>query len=61
MAKKQSTYRFKKGDKTHLGQIYDVQGLGGGDWWDHDRTDGEDGDNIIITRDIKIAVIVETP
>lgn len=61
MARKQKTHKFKKGDHIHLDQIYDIQGLGGGDWWESDGTEGEDGDNLIITKDIKITVIVETP
>lgn len=28
-------YKFRKGEVYHLDDIYLVQGLGGGDWWEH--------------------------
>ena len=53
------TYTFKKGQKLHLDTIYDIQALGNGDWWEtyDDGCEGwEDGDEIIITRDVKIVI-----
>ena len=69
MKRTQRTYKFKKGEALSLDQIYDIQGFGGGDWWE--RT-GEDlpsyakehdidlSETLICTRDIKIIVIVES-
>lgn len=62
------TYKFKKGQVIVLDTIYAIQGLGGGDWWektgrDVDQGDrwGKDlGDEIIITRDIEITIIVKS-
>lgn len=68
MSNKQ-VYRFRKGQITHLDHIYKIQGLAGGDWWE--KTGGDVsmpdymglgmGDEIIITRDIEITIIVATP
>ena len=50
---------FIKGQVLFLDDIYSVQGLGGGDWWDGKDFEGDD--NIIITRTIRIKVIVTSP
>jgi len=47
-------YTFKKGVKKHLDDIYNIQGIANGDWWDH--IDDNNGDDIIITRDITIII-----
>ena len=66
--KTKKVYSFKKGDKFCLDQIYDIQGLGGGDWWDHtgedlgynpSKFDLDLSEFLICTRDIKITIIVE--
>ena len=60
-------YIFKKGEKTHLDCIYEIQGLAGGKWWEHETIINKDSgikddesteinDNIYITRDIEITV-----
>ena len=64
MARAQKTYRFRLGDKFTLDYIYDIQGLGGGDWWE--KVDDGSGDIDLseecrCIRDTKITVIVETP
>jgi len=51
-------YKFKKGQKFHLDSIYSVQGLGGGDWWEHED-DCEYSDNVIITKTIEIKINVK--
>jgi len=28
------THKFKKGQELHLDEIYNIQALGGGDWWE---------------------------
>lgn len=63
MAKKEEVFRFKKGEILSLDKIYIIQGLGGGDWWE--KVDGENdyatdvGEEVIITRDIEIKIIVK--
>jgi len=54
-------YIYRKGEVRHLDDIYPVQGLDGGDWWDHCESERRfPGDMIIITRDIKISIEVTT-
>lgn len=60
------TYEFKRGQKLSLDDIYFVQGLAGGDWWDApdplDRPDGKDrSEEVTIKRSIRITIIIETP
>ena len=57
MRSSKKVYKFKAGQKLSLDDIYDIQGLGGGAWWEHiaDDMDGQ----IVITRDITITIIVE--
>ncbi len=56
-----TTYRFHKGEVTDLDGIYEIQGLGGGDWWSaSDPLDGGDcGEVVTITRDIEIKITVK--
>lgn len=55
--KSKAVYTFKKGQVLHLDQIYPIQGLCNGDWYDQD-VDGEDaGELVIINRDIIIEII----
>jgi hypothetical protein len=66
MTKKTETHIFKKNQIMQLDDIYTIQGLGGGDWWEKTGGDvsefdsiGNDiGDEIIITRNIKITITV---
>lgn len=52
-------HHFKKGQKIHLDSIYDIQGLGGGDWWERENNkDDFERDDLIITRNIKITIII---
>jgi hypothetical protein len=56
------THKFKKGQKLHLDQIYEFQGIGDstvGKWWMPD--DGDCGDEITVTQDIKITITIEAP
>jgi hypothetical protein len=62
------TYTFKKGEKFSLDDIYEIQGLGGGDWWknvgddlqEHRRSiDLEMSESLVCTKTIKITVTVE--
>lgn len=60
----QRTHRFRKGDEFTLDAIMEIQGLGGGDWWEKIPDGGRDLDMSEFcrcTRDIKITVVVETP
>lgn len=64
MARAQKTYRFHKGDEFTLDAIFEIQGLGGGNWWEKVPDCGHDLDmseNCRCTQDIKITVVVETP
>jgi len=63
MARTQTSYRFKAGQEFSLDQIFEIQGLGGGDWWEKIPDGGDDLDMseaCRCTRDIKITVVVET-
>lgn len=52
--KNKEVYQFKKGEKLSLDDIYMIQGLGDADWWiPIERTSGEE---VIITKDIKIEI-----
>jgi hypothetical protein len=60
-------YKFKKGQETHLDEIYFIQSLDDGDWWQHlDFDDREnsfghgDGDELVITRNITIEIKITT-
>lgn len=59
MPKKQEVYEFKKGDGLFYDQILFIASLAGGDWWEKWPPGDLRSDNIIITRDIKITIIVE--
>lgn len=48
------TYKFKRGQTEHLDDIYVIQGICGGDWWEPFIID--EGDDIFITRDIEITI-----
>ena len=64
MGRKRSTYKFRRGDEFTLDSIFDIQGLGGGNWWEKVPDGGKDLDmseNCRCTRDIKITIVVETP
>ena len=64
MARTQKTYRFLIGDDFTLDDIFEIQGLGGGDWWEKVPDAGNNLDlseNCRCIRNIKITVIVETP
>ena len=64
--KTRDVYEFREGDRFTLDDIYAIQGLGGGDWWE--RT-GEDtaarssdlSEDLVCTRDIKIVIIISSP
>jgi hypothetical protein len=47
---------FKQGDRYHLDDIYMVQGLGDGDWWE--PIEEEDGECVTIKKNITIEIIV---
>jgi len=58
-------FEFRKGQKLHLDDIYDIQGLAEGDWWEVDYTDpgnngDENGDFIVITKSIDITIRAKT-
>ena len=50
-------YKFTKGQRLHLDDIYFIQGLAGGNWWEPD--DKEGSDSITITKDVKIRITYE--
>lgn len=53
------SYTFKKGQVVTLDDIYAIQGLAGGDWWDADspnELEGSRGEIVTITRNIKITI-----
>lgn len=63
--KTKQTYSFKLGERFMLDDIYAIQGLGGGDWWertgeDKSEADRDLGEDLICTRAITITVIIET-
>ena len=53
-------FSFKEGQELNLDDIYNIQGLAGGDWWEHKKVTGLDivcpGDDIIITCDVDIKI-----
>lgn len=59
-------YTFKKGQLTDLDSIYEIQGLGGGDWWEKTGADVRSGDkmgydlgeHLIITKNITITITI---
>lgn len=54
------TFTFKKGEKIHLDEICDIQGLGDGEWWEHENHDcGVPSDEIRILNDVKIKIICD--
>ena len=57
-------HKFQVGDRFTLDDIYIIQGLGSGDWWERtgEDTDASDlGEDLICTRNITITIIIETP
>ncbi len=55
MERKTETYKYREGQQLHLDEIYEIQGLANGDWWDHDH---DDSDDIHVTRDVTIVITV---
>lgn len=63
-----TTYKFKRGQRVSLDQIYTIQGLAGGDWWDKADDDGKPSrdyefdlsEECIITRNIEITITVKS-
>ena len=51
--RKTETRKFKKGELYHLDQIYIIDGLCGGDWW---NPIDDSGETIVILRDITIQI-----
>lgn len=51
---KTETHKFKKGEWIRLDDIYFIQALAGGDWWEHDED--ECGEDIVITRSVTIVI-----
>ena len=49
-------FKYGKGQKLRLDDIYDYQNLTG-DWWDFDGVEG--GEDIIITKDIDVDIIIQ--
>ena len=50
-------YEYKRDDIISLDEIYIIQGLGEGNWWDF--VDGDERSNlVVILTDIKISVSV---
>jgi hypothetical protein len=52
------THEFRKGQKLTLDEIYNIQGLAGGNWWTApDPADGAaNEEEVTITRDITIRI-----
>jgi len=53
--KERGIYKFKRGQEIRLDNIYDIQALAGGDWWEHTDAEGL-SESIIITKDIEIII-----
>jgi hypothetical protein len=54
MVKEKTNYSFCKGEKLHLDDIYMVQGLAGGKWWEPVT---DEGDDIVIVENVTIDII----
>lgn len=62
-----TTYSFKKSETFSLDDIFEIQGLGGGDWWEktgedlpeHLRHDIGMSESLICTKTIKITITVD--
>lgn len=55
-------YKYKKGQKLHLDDIYLIQGLGDGKWWDASdphSNDTEQGEKVTIIEDIEITITIK--
>jgi hypothetical protein len=61
-------YKFRKGDMVTLDDIYDIQGLADGDWWEKtgddlpkhlQSKDIEMSESLVCTKTVKITIIVE--
>lgn len=62
--RRKEVYTFTKGQQFTLDQIYTIQGLGGGDWWekaddDMSAFERDMSESLICTRSIKITIIIE--
>lgn len=53
----EQVYSFRKGEAVHLDTIYELQGIGGNDWWEPSE---KDEDICIITRSIDITIKIRT-
>lgn len=54
--KSRNLYKLKKGMKGDLDAIYNVLGLAGGDWWEHEGGD-PDSDRFVVVKDVEFEVI----
>jgi hypothetical protein len=56
-------YKFKKGQVLHLDDIYLIQGLGDGKWWDasdpHSENDIDRGEIVTIVEDIEFTIKIK--
>lgn len=58
--KTSESFKFKKGQTSHLDEIYEIQGIGGGEWWDHQNHNcGIPSDEIKILKNIEITIICD--
>lgn len=60
--KTKEKYEFRKGQILQLDDIYHIQGIGGGRWWNADDPDdpnGSSGEKVEILEDIKITITIE--
>jgi hypothetical protein len=61
MSKRTQIFEFKKGQKFQLDTIYSIQGItdkNNEDWFEFENNDWGT-DNVIVTKNIKITIIVE--
>ncbi len=62
MAVRRVVHSFKKGQRLMLDDIYVIQGLDGGDWWQKTGTDVRESDNkefgeeLVCTRTVTITI-----
>lgn len=65
MTTKKTVHKFTKGQILQLDQIYNIQGLANGSWWEKTGNDVREfdnvdlGDEVIITKNITITISVE--